>query len=136
MRVSVKKKAITTTALISMTDIVFLLLIFLLITSNFVSYTGIDINVPVSENAHSDIQKNITLSINDKEQIFVNGTQVEKPQLIAVLKAEIDKNPEVTVMIQADQNIALKNIVELIDFAKSAGSSKFFIAARLASGRG
>jgi len=132
MRVSVKKKAITTTALISMTDVVFLLLIFLLITSNFVSYTGIDINVPVSENAHSDIQKNITLSINDKEQIFVNGTLVEKPHLIAVLKAEIDKDPNVTIMIQADQNIALKNIVELIDFAKSAGSSRFFIAARLA----
>jgi len=132
MRVSAKKKAITTTALISMTDVVFLLLIFLLITSNFVSYTGIDINVPVSDNAHSEIKKNITLSINDKEQIFVNSVLTEKSQLVGALKAELEKSPDALIMIQADQNIALKYIVELIDMAKSAGSSKFFVAARLA----
>jgi len=135
MRVSVKKKAITTTALISMTDVVFLLLIFLLITSNFVSYTGIDINVPVSENAHNEIKKNITLSINEAEQIFVNGTLVDKTLLVGALKAELEKTPEALVMIQADQNIALKYIVELIDLAKSAGTSKFFIAARMAGSR-
>jgi len=132
MKISVKKKAITTTALISMTDVVFLLLIFLLITSNFITYTGIPINIPVSENAHTDMQRNLTLAINDREEIFVNDMMVAPEMLVAVLAEEVEKNPDVVIMIQADQNIALRKVVELIDAAKSAGSNRFFIAAQLA----
>ncbi len=131
MKVSVKKKAITSVALISMTDVVFLLLIFLLITSNFISFTGIKIDVPTSQNAHVEITRNINLSINDKEEIFLNNVLVKKENLIIALKTEIEKNPEAPVMIQADQSIALQKVIELIDAAKSAGSAKFFIAAQL-----
>ena len=131
MKISVKKKAITTTALISMTDVVFLLLIFLLITSNFITYTGIPINIPVSENAHSDIQRNLSLAINEREEIFINDVRVQRDELVARLRVEIEKTPDIVVMIQADQNIALKNVVELIDAARAAGSSRFFIAAQL-----
>ena len=131
MKLKLKHKSITTTALISMSDVVFLLLIFLLITSNFVTYTGLQINVPTSQNTHTDIQKNLTLSINDKEEIFVNSNRVNKENLINELKYEIDKNPEIVVLIQADQNIALKSVVELIDAAKSAGSTRFYLAANV-----
>ena len=131
MRVKVKHKSITSTALISMSDVVFLLLIFLLISSNFVTYTGLQIDIPTSQNAHTDIQRNLTLSINDKEEIFINNKPVQKVNLIDELKVEIDKNPDILVLIQADQNIALGLVVELIDAAKSAGSSKFFVAAQL-----
>ena len=135
MKVSVKQKAITTTALISMTDVVFLLLIFLLLTSNFITYTGIPINVPTSQNAHTEIQKNITIAINDKDEIFLNDVMVTRENLEPKLKGEVDKNPDVIIMIQADQNIALKKVIELIDTAKSAGSSRFFIAAHLVRAR-
>jgi biopolymer transport protein ExbD len=131
MRISVKKKAITTTALISMTDVVFLLLIFLLITSNFITYTGIPINIPVAEHAHADMQRNLSLAINEREEIFINDVKVHRDELVDRLRIEIEKTPDVVVMIQADQNIALKNVVELIDAAKEAGSSRFFIAAQL-----
>ncbi|MCK9331047.1 MAG: biopolymer transporter ExbD [Candidatus Cloacimonetes bacterium] len=131
MRVSVKKKAITSVALISMTDVVFLLLIFLLITSNFISFTGINIDVPTSKNAHTNINRNISLTINDNEEIYLNDILIKKENLIEALKKEIQKNPEAPVMIQADQSIALQKVIELIDAAKSAGSIKFFIAAQL-----
>ena len=131
MKVSVKHKAITSVALISMSDVVFLLLIFLLISSNFVTYTGLQIDIPTSQNAHTDIQRNLTLSINDKEEIFINNIQVNRDNLISELKVEIEKNPEIVVLIQADQNIALRHVVELIDAARSAGSTKFFVAAQL-----
>jgi len=131
MKISVKHKAITTVALISMSDVVFLLLIFLLISSSFITYTGLQINIPTSLNAHADIQKNISLSINDREEIFINDKLVQRENLISELKTEIDKNPDIVILIQADQNIALKNVVELIDAAKSAGSTKFFLAAQL-----
>ena len=131
MKVSVKKKAITTTALISMTDVVFLLLIFLLISSNFITYTGINIDVPTSENAYADMQTHISLAINDKEEIFINDVKVERVHLISTLRAEVEKSPEAVVMIQADQNLALNKVVDLIDSAKTAGANRFFIAALL-----
>ena len=131
MKISVKNKAITSVALISMSDVVFLLLIFLLISSNFVTYTGLQIDIPTSQNAHTDIQKNLTLSINDRDEIFINDRLISRENLISELRVEIEKNPELVILIQADQNIALKNVVELIDAAKSAGSSRFFLAAQL-----
>lgn len=134
MKVMVKKKAISSVALISMTDVVFLLLIFLLITSNFISFTGIKIDVPTSRNAHTEISKNINLAINEQEEIYLNNILIDKDNLIELLKKEIEKNPESPVMIQADQSIALQKVIELIDAAKSAGSSRFFIAAHLIEG--
>ena len=131
MKISVKNKAITSVALIFMSDVVFLLLIFLLISSNFITYTGLTIDVPTSQNAHSDIQRNLTLSINEREEIFINNNFVRRENLVAELKIEVDKNPDVVILIQADQNIALRHVVSLIDAAKSAGSTKFFIAAQL-----
>jgi biopolymer transport protein ExbD len=134
MKLSVKKKAITTTALISMTDVVFLLLLFVLITSNFVSYTGVKIDIPRTSNAYTEMQKNIVLSIDDKETLFLNGQRVSRNDLPGLLRNEITKNPDVVVMIQADQNIALKKVMDLIDISKSAGSNRFFIAAQLVRG--
>ena len=129
MKVSVKKKAITTTALISMTDVVFLLLIFLLISSNFITYTGINIDVPTSQNAYTDMQTHISLAINNKEEIFVNEVQVHRANLVQTLRTELEKTPDAVVMIQADQNLALNRVVDLIDSAKTAGANRFFIAA-------
>ena len=129
MRVSVKKKAITTGALISMTDVVFLLLIFLLISSNFVTVTGINIDVPTSENAYSDMQKSISLAIDANEQLYINDKPIPKSQLIPALKIEIEKTPDAVILIQSDQNLPLRVVVDLIDHAKNAGASRFFIAA-------
>ena len=131
MRVKVKHKAITSTALISIADIVFLLLIFLLISSSFVTFTGIPIEVPTTQNAHVDLQRNLTLSINDRAEIFINDMRVSRNDLIPRLREHIERTPDITVVIQADQNIALKNVIELVDAAKSAGSSRFFIAAQM-----
>ena len=135
MKISVKKKAITTTALISMTDVVFLLLIFLLITSNFITYTGIPINIPVAEHAHTELQRNISLAIttiDDREVIFVNDERVRQDELVDKLRIEVERNPEAIIMIQADQNISIGRVVFLVDSARSAGSNRFFIAAQLA----
>jgi biopolymer transport protein ExbD len=131
MRVSVKKKPLATTALISMTDVVFLLLIFLLITSNYVTYTGIKIDIPTSENAHADSQNNVVVVINEHNRIWVNDIEIVEANLLAVLTDHVERNPEIVVMIHADQNIPLQRVIDVIDTAKSAGTNRFFIAARL-----
>jgi biopolymer transport protein ExbD len=130
MRVSVKHKAISSVALISIADIVFLLLIFLLISSNFISYTGLNIDIPTTENVHTEVHRNLTLSINSREEIFINDNPVLRENLEAELRAIVEANPDIVIMINADQNIALRSVVDLIDAAKSAGSTRFFLAAQ------
>jgi biopolymer transport protein ExbD len=131
MKLSVKKTAITTTALISIADIVFLLLIFLLISSNFVTSTGIKIDIPTSQNTHSEVQQNIILSINENLEIFVNSVLTSEEYLVIALRQEIESKPDAYIRIEADQNIALQKIIDLIDASKTAGSNRFFIAAQL-----
>ncbi|MCL1827221.1 MAG: biopolymer transporter ExbD [Candidatus Cloacimonetes bacterium] len=131
MKLSVKKTAIGTTALTSIADIVFLLLIFLLLSSNFILSTGIMIDIPTSSNSYNEISKSIVLSINEKEEIFVNSSPVTEETLVTVLKAEIEKTSDTYIRIEADQTIALQKVINLVDAAKSAGSNRFFIAAQL-----
>ena len=131
MKLLVKKTAISTSALISIADIVFLLLIFLLISSNFITTTGVKIDIPSSQNTHSEMQQSIILSINETGEITVNGRRANEANLVSMLKAEIESKPEAYIRIEADQNIALQKVINLIDAAKSAGSNRFFIAAQL-----
>jgi len=131
MKLAPKKTAITTTALVSIADIVFLLLIFLLISSNFMTTSGVKIDIPSSKNSHNEIQQSIILSIDDKEEIRVNGKITTEENLVIVLKAEIDEKPDAYVRIEADQNISLQKVINLIDASKTAGSNRFFIAAQL-----
>ena len=128
MKARVKSKAITSTALISMTDFVFLLLIFILISSSYVTIMGQNIDLPSSANIHSEIQRNLSLSMNSERDIFINNTRVTRNELVPRLREEIEKAPDIVVVIQADQNIEYRLVVDLIDAARAAGSNRFYLA--------
>ena len=130
MRMRAKHKAITSTALISMTDVVFLLLIFFILTSTYVTVTGIDI--PTTQNAHSEMRSNITLSIDANERISVNQAPVTQDRLEATLRGHFEQNPDMTVVIQSHRDISIGRVVELIDISKSAGFTKYYLAAQMA----
>jgi biopolymer transport protein ExbD len=63
--------------------------------------------------------------------MWVNDVEIAEANLLDVLTDYVERNPEIVVMIHADQNIALQRVIDVIDTAKSAGTNRFFIAARL-----
>jgi len=132
-KLSMRSKAITTTALVSMTDIIFLLLIFLLISSSFLSQTGIKIDLPTSKNPHLELQnKRITISIDRNGKYYLNNKEIaDFTSLDLALKTELVNDPEAIVIINADKNRVLDDVVKLIDLAKGSGATRFFIAAEL-----
>jgi biopolymer transport protein ExbD len=136
MKLRLKKKPITSVALISMTDVVFLLLIFLLISSSYVTNNGIKINIPESTSTQKEYTDNVYLILTQEDEIFINHTESNWQTVVNDLKQIIEKNPEVAIMIQADQEIPLKKIIALIDVTKLAGSKRFFIATKLHSSEG
>lgn len=131
MKLRLKKKPITSVALISMTDVVFLLLIFLLITSSYITNTGIKINIPESTSSQKEYTKNIQLVLTNDDEIYINNQLSTWTTVVEDLKKLVVVNPDASIMISADQEIPLKKIIALIDITKLAGSKRFFIATQL-----
>ena len=131
MRTKLKKKRISTAALISFTDVIFLLLIFLLISSNFITHSGIKVELPGSISQQNEFNKNISLTLTKDDEIFINNDAVSWDELPAELNKLLIDDPEQVVVVRADEDVALKKIVRLLDIAKLSGTNRFFIATEI-----
>ena len=73
MIVKTKKKRLSSIGLISFTDVIFLLLIFLLISSNFITHSGIKVDLPGSNSQQNEYNKNISLTLTKNNEVFINN---------------------------------------------------------------
>jgi biopolymer transport protein ExbD len=131
MKIELKKKRISSVALISFADVIFLLLIFLLISSSFITHSGIKVDLPASSSQQNEFTRNISLTITHDDQLFVDNTQVTWDNLAEVLNQRLIDDPQQVVVVRADQEIALKKVVRLLDTAKLSGTNRFFIATEI-----
>ncbi|RLC51498.1 MAG: hypothetical protein DRI23_04900 [Candidatus Cloacimonadota bacterium] len=131
MRTKLKKKRISTAALISFTDVIFLLLIFLLISSNFITHSGIKVELPGSNSQQNEFNKNISLTLTKDDEIYINNDAVSWDELPAELNKLLVDDPEQVVVVRADEDVILKKIVRLLDIAKLSGTNRFFIATEI-----
>lgn len=106
----------------SMTDIIFLLLIFFMITSTFIIPNAIDLNLPSSSKTESKLEETMRISLDINSRIFVNklaNSESEEVQdlesLESIVKEYASENPNPSVAIYADQDVPYKNVVEIID---------------------
>lgn len=127
MRVKTSKRKISTTVLISMTDVIFLLLIFLLIASNFSSQTGIPIKLPGSATANRQAHQVLNLVYSGGETVEFNGRTIPVSQLQNVLKPEYKSRDQV-VRLSAQKTAELQNVIRVMDAIRLAGFEKIFVA--------
>jgi len=100
----------------SMTDIVFLLLIFFMIASTLVSAEAIDLLLPKSSSKTTQT-KNVSVSVNNKLQYFVDMKQVSKSRLEAAVIEKVGSSGTPTITIRSDQDVDLKHVVYIMDIA-------------------
>jgi biopolymer transport protein ExbD len=131
MELNLSKKRISSVALISFADVIFLLLIFLLISSSFITHSGIKVNLPSSTTQQNEYNRNISLTITQDDELYVDDVKVTWETLPTVLNQRLIDDPEQVVIVRADQDIALKRIVRLLDVAKLSGTNRFFIATEI-----
>lgn len=131
MNLNVSKKRISSIALISFTDIIFLLLIFILISSSFITHSGVKVSLPRSTSQQNEYNKNISLTLTNNDEIFINEEKVSWENVTSSLRTKLIDNPEQVIVVRADEDIQLKIIVKLLDLAKLSGSNKFFIATEI-----
>ncbi|MCF7858349.1 MAG: biopolymer transporter ExbD [Candidatus Cloacimonetes bacterium] len=131
MIIKTRKKRISTIGLISFTDVIFLLLIFLLISSNFITHSGIKVALPGSNSQQNEFNKNISLTLTKNNEIYINNDNVSWDELPEVLNRKLIEDPEQVVVVRADETVELKNVVKLLDIAKLSGTNRFFIATQI-----
>jgi len=110
-------------------DMVFILLIFFIITTNFTKQTGVDVSKPKAQSAISQGNKTILVGITAEGTLHVFGRQVTMERLATIVEQEVSKDPETAVVIVADEKAAVGKTVEIMDKCALAGASKVSIAA-------
>jgi biopolymer transport protein ExbD len=114
-----------------MLDVVFIMLIFFIVTASFVKEAGIDVNRPDAATAERKERGNILVAITENGQIWINKRQVDPRAVRANIERMHAENPQGTVVIQADKNSKNGLLVQVMDAARLAGVEGVSIAAEV-----
>jgi biopolymer transport protein ExbD len=114
-----------------MLDVVFIMLIFFIVTASFVKEAGIDVNRPDAATAEKKERGNILVAITENGQIWIDKRQVDPRALRANIERLHAENPQGAVVIQADKNSKNGQLVEVMDAARLAGVFNVSIAAEI-----
>jgi len=113
-----------------MLDVVFIMLIFFIVTASFVKEAGIDVNRPDAATAEKKTKGNILVAITENGQIWIDKRQVDPRALRANIERLHAENPQGAVVIQADKNSKNGLLVQVMDSARLAGVFNVSIAAQ------
>jgi biopolymer transport protein ExbD len=113
-----------------MLDVVFILLIFFIVTASFVKEAGIDVNRPEAATAVKKERANILVAISDKGDIWINKRKVDVRSVQANIERLKAENPQGTVVIQADKKATTDTLIKVMDSARAAGVYDVSIAAQ------
>lgn len=112
-----------------MLDVVFIMLIFFIVTASFVKEAGIDVNKPEAQTAVKKERANILVAIDASNQIWINKRRVDPRAVRANIERLHAENPKGSVVIQADELSQNKVLVQVMDAARQAGVYNVAIAA-------
>ena len=114
-----------------MLDVVFIMLIFFIVTASFVKEAGIDITRPPAATAERKERGNIMVAITATDQIWVDRRQVDPRALRANIERLHAENPQGSVVIQADKDSKNGLLVQVMDAARLSGVSNVSLAAEV-----
>ena len=113
-----------------MMDIVFIMLIFFIVTTSFVKETGIEVNRPNADTAERDEKGNILVAISQNNEIWIDKRRVDLKAVRANIERLKIEYPEGSVIIQADKEARSGLLVETMDQIRLAGVQNISIAAK------
>lgn len=111
-------------------DIVFILLIFFVVTSSFTRETGVDVTKPEAQTASQLEKENLLIAITREGTIHMNERQVDLASLQDILKQSLAKTPDREAVVIADKGSETGVLVQVIDVCNLAGVKKVSIAAQ------
>jgi biopolymer transport protein ExbD len=112
-------------------DVIFLLLIFFMVTTTFTKETGVKINKPVAKKTDVLLDQNMLIAVTEKGEYFHDNQRLSLDGVRAAVYNRILEYPDTNVVILADKKSITEWVVDALDEAKQAGAKKISIAAKI-----
>jgi biopolymer transport protein ExbD len=112
-----------------MLDIVFIMLIFFIVTTSFVKEAGIEVVKPEADTANRQKNANIFIAVNRDGDVWMDKRQIDKDSVQVTLERLLSEQPTDVVIIQADEDAEHGIVIDVMDQVKAAGINSISIAA-------
>ncbi len=104
-----------------MLDVVFIMLIFFIVTATFIKESGIDVDKPEQATAIVEEKASILVSIDATDKIWIERRQVDMRSVRSIIERLHAENPKASVVIQADKESRNETLVQVMDASRRAG---------------
>ncbi len=116
------------TPLTSLIDIVFLLLIYFLLTTNFLVEEGIRVQLPQAESTVPQEDRELVVTVSPEGDVFMGAKALTLEELRELVKQRLEADPETAVVLKADRTLVLDRVVQVMDTIKAAGAARLRLA--------
>ena len=127
--INVTKQDDTDIDLTPMLDVVFIMLIFFIVTATFVREPGVDVNRPKANSAQLVENQKLLVAITANGEVWIDKDKLAKPQVFQALESMRAQYPQGALVIQADGEANAETMAHVIDAAKRAGITDISLAA-------
>ncbi|MBU3949043.1 MAG: biopolymer transporter ExbD [Proteobacteria bacterium] len=114
--------------LTSLIDIVFMLLIYFLLTTNFMVEEGIKIKLPQASASKPQVEESITIFVDNEGRSYLNDQEVTIGELFKKVKEMVGNDKDKLVVVRSDRGVILNKVVKVMDVAKAAGAGRLCLA--------
>jgi biopolymer transport protein ExbD len=112
-----------------MLDVVFIMLIFFIVTATFIKESGIDVDKPSAATAVVQEKASILVAIDAENNVWINRRQVDIRSVRSIVERLHAENPKGTLVIQADKESKNDTLVQVMDASRRAGVYDIALAA-------
>jgi biopolymer transport protein ExbD len=112
-------------------DMVFLLLIFFVVTTSFVKEAGIDVQRPTAATAEVKERGNIMIAVSAEGEVYFEGKHVDVRSVRGLVERALAEDPESGVVIVADKSSETGSVIQVMDQCGLAGARNVSLAARI-----
>lgn len=112
-----------------MLDIVFIMLIFFIVTTSFVKEAGIEVDKPLGSNLQAEPKANVFIAVNGADEVWMDKQQVDIDTVRATMEKLLAEQQTEVVVIQADKKAKHGLVVKIMDQVKAAGIERISVAA-------
>jgi biopolymer transport protein ExbD len=131
MQFSTQQKRKVNINITSLIDVLFLLLIFLMVSSTFLEQPGIKLELPEAKSAILMEQKDFTLFVDKDENLFLDEKGITLDNLEEKLKEVLPNMKDATLILKADRVVSHGLVVKVMDIAKKSGIKKLIVGTKI-----
>ena len=111
------------------TDVVLVLLIIFMVTTPVIVGNTVKVNLPKAKTSKIEEQKYITVTIDEQEDVYMEGKKISLYELGRIAALKVKQQPGIMIKVKGDRDIRYKALVKVLDAVRSAGISRYMLAA-------